>query len=573
MSRSRSRVSMDWRATSRSRSRPPESTHTFDQTMNDMASSQMGFPSSAPNPTLDFKDMPRGNALTIPGPSVGRRSPLSGPVHQADYGYYDHQYEPLPSVFESTEGRYGHHQPAYPIGRHATPAFSSGFNSPAFAPASLPAHGGLSRLSLSGQPPLQQTPQEQAPVLQFPRHVRKTSFDHTVTKDTLITGAKGRHQVNGKPWSPESTGMKRPADAVHFDSLLRADPSNVDALPPVNHEDDPAASTSSFPTSSFQFSYPPYEGLFDLPPSSSSSDTQAHHHRGSMLSNNLFGNGVAPTTSMGENGLSAAAAAATAVMAEGYAQLENLPDGFVDYRNMMGMVYPNGDNQVAFNTVDPTQIVSVGQVDPAGFAAYHASPSSDGWNGLNSSAASPEPYNTSNASTPPSNEGHSSNSKVQPQVKGSSLQQPRKYITVQQTGQNLQRRKSMPSSAVRQSSAEERSASSTPDLVPTKEESPPTMGPPKSSSKSEDGDGPPTVCTNCQTSTTPLWRRDPEGQPLCKCWLACMFAAMTNVQSCRQCVRTVLQATRCCPPPVFEDRHNQEAVCKGFFSYIRTSCS
>lgn len=31
----------------------------------------------------------------------------------------------------------------------------------------------------------------------------------------------------------------------------------------------------------------------------------------------------------------------------------------------------------------------------------------------------------------------------------------------------------------------------------------------------EDGDQPPTVCTNCQTTNTPLWRRDPEGQPLC----------------------------------------------------------
>ncbi|EJD02780.1 glucocorticoid receptor-like protein [Fomitiporia mediterranea MF3/22] len=31
----------------------------------------------------------------------------------------------------------------------------------------------------------------------------------------------------------------------------------------------------------------------------------------------------------------------------------------------------------------------------------------------------------------------------------------------------------------------------------------------------DDADSVPTVCTNCQTRNTPLWRRDPEGQPLC----------------------------------------------------------
>jgi hypothetical protein len=42
--------------------------------------------------------------------------------------------------------------------------------------------------------------------------------------------------------------------------------------------------------------------------------------------------------------------------------------------------------------------------------------------------------------------------------------------------------------------------------------------------KSEDGETPLTVCTNCQTTNTPLWRRDPEGQPLCK-WICGALSA------------------------------------------------
>ncbi|KAF1812700.1 hypothetical protein P152DRAFT_396970 [Eremomyces bilateralis CBS 781.70] len=34
-------------------------------------------------------------------------------------------------------------------------------------------------------------------------------------------------------------------------------------------------------------------------------------------------------------------------------------------------------------------------------------------------------------------------------------------------------------------------------------------------SKPGDQSGPPTTCTNCYTQTTPLWRRNPEGHPLC----------------------------------------------------------
>ncbi|KAF8335981.1 uncharacterized protein EI90DRAFT_285683 [Cantharellus anzutake] len=41
----------------------------------------------------------------------------------------------------------------------------------------------------------------------------------------------------------------------------------------------------------------------------------------------------------------------------------------------------------------------------------------------------------------------------------------------------------------------------------------PSSGP--GSASNEEGESPPTVCTNCETMTTPLWRRDQDGQPLC----------------------------------------------------------
>ncbi|KAJ1723582.1 Sodium- and chloride-dependent GABA transporter 1, partial [Coemansia biformis] len=39
-------------------------------------------------------------------------------------------------------------------------------------------------------------------------------------------------------------------------------------------------------------------------------------------------------------------------------------------------------------------------------------------------------------------------------------------------------------------------------------------GPAAGDSKAN-SNGHPLVCTNCATTTTPLWRRDPEGKPLC----------------------------------------------------------
>jgi GATA-binding protein, other eukaryote len=57
--------------------------------------------------------------------------------------------------------------------------------------------------------------------------------------------------------------LKRPADAPHAESLLCADPPTVDRT--ITQEPESFERSDSFPASTFNFSFPPYEGILDLP--------------------------------------------------------------------------------------------------------------------------------------------------------------------------------------------------------------------------------------------------------------------------------------------------------------------
>ncbi|KAF7336052.1 Glycoside hydrolase family 76 protein [Mycena sanguinolenta] len=159
------------------------------------------------------------------------------------------------------------------------------------------------------------------------------------------------------------------------------------------------------------------------------------------------------------------------------------------------------------DNVDPTQILA-GQ-GSGEYPSFHASPSSNGWgNSVGSSSnASPEPYNVSNASTTPSAEDNTHAS--------TSARPQRKYVPLKQAAQDARKRKqSLPSGAAAAAAGSEtletiRNATSKPDLPERKQSASSQAG------QSGEEREVPTLCTNCQTTNTPLWRRDPEGQPLC----------------------------------------------------------
>lgn len=459
MSRSRSRISMDWRPTSRSRSRPPPNTVSFDQHgMNHVTpfGSRLPFPMLGPQPELNENPT---KMMIPPGPIAS--PPLAIPGRNNKPFTHPGGVPSMLSMHDSTFDT-NHH----PL---------SAYNSPSLGPASLPSFGLHGMLRDSGDASSSQRT--------FPRHVRKTSFDHTVAKDGILTEAQGRHQVDGKPRSPDSVlGTKRPAQTPHEASMLRADPSLVQgqSVPFVQNEPDRYDGNNPFPSTAFNFSFPSYDGLFDL---GASTDFPGPLGASDSASSSL----ATPLHSVGSSdGLSAAAAAASAAMAEGYAQLHaaNMAgDGPLDYRQLLALVYPTMDNHhhptlgQQYTHIDPTQLLS--HEGDGTYPSLHASPSSDGWNGLGSSShASPEPHNTSSASTPPSTS-----------TEGGSVRHPnRRYAPLKQS--SVEKKKS------------ERSTTSTPELKD------------QANKVSEDNE-PPTLCTNCQTTNTPLWRRDPEGQPLC----------------------------------------------------------
>ncbi|PWZ02483.1 hypothetical protein BCV70DRAFT_836 [Testicularia cyperi] len=385
----------------------------------------------------------------------------------------------------------------------------------------------------------------------LPRLVRKTSFDHKVRDRSMSRGPRrdqlAAEALNNKKrpfrdeMSPARPQMQIP---ITMDQRIAAGLSRN--LPSFASQG--GTFLSAMPSTSFDFAVPQPSGL----------DRQAslgtgHVGTGDVVSasdlDNLletlasqattplqspagpFGSGASngsPQTAMGSgSGASPMTATGTAIntaaaAAPGHSDLEAIMNMF--YNSDAGM----GGPQPSFTHINPTQVFPGAPlgVDGMGGVGLHANLAGTSGDEGSSWTYSPSSGAPSNGATPPGMQPMSYQSS--PLANGSSFRRESPYESLS----GASRATSSPNMQKTPMMADAAKAKKPLAPAPVAGQHHPgsgSGGPNKLGSSSGGGVNlkdlpsassmatadPPTVCSNCHTTKTPLWRRDPEGQPLC----------------------------------------------------------
>ncbi|SPO27855.1 related to transcription factor ScGATA-6 [Ustilago trichophora] len=396
----------------------------------------------------------------------------------------------------------------------------------------------------------------------LPRLVRKTSFDHKVRERSMSRGPR-REQLAAEAFnnrkrpfrddlSPARPAIQMP---ITMDQRIAAGLSrNIASL---GSRGAGPSMLSNLPTTSFDFAVPQPAGLNhqQMPIGSTSRSNQMATDFDSLLetlasqagtplaspANNLMaGASASPQTALGS---SSGASPIIHSDGPGNAMASNLqtgPQNSSDLEAIMNMFYNSdagmGGQQPSFTHINPNQVFGGAPMDAMTGSLGNLTGSGD--EGSSTWTYSPSSSAPSNAATPPGLQ----QAQYQPSPLTSSFRRE-PPIAPDTSGSASSRSNASPSMQAIQKAAALSEASRAKKIVPmpvggpgpapapgasngipARSSSGPSAGPSSSSgvnlkdlpsASSMATADPPTVCSNCHTTKTPLWRRDPEGQPLC----------------------------------------------------------